>query len=73
MNISGLISGIVSGLLGIYFLGVLLMTRNGIKEIIILILFGIIFIGIGISILFNLSDEDKIEKVRYKKSIAFKK
>ncbi|MBT3642779.1 hypothetical protein HN532_02255, partial [archaeon] len=47
MNLPGIVSGIVSGLLGIYLLIVGLMTSNGFEEIIISIIFGLFFIGVG--------------------------
>ena len=69
MNLPGIVSGIVSGLLGIYLLIVGLMTSNGFEEIIISIIFGLFFIGVGI----NSKREDEIEKVKYKKSVSPKK
>ncbi|MBT6182568.1 hypothetical protein HN604_00960 [archaeon] len=73
MNLPGIVSGIVSGLLGIYLLIVGLMTSNGFEEIIISIIFGLFFIGVGIYMLINSKREDEIEKVKYKKSVSPKK
>jgi len=77
MNVSGVISGIVIGFFGVYLLIVGLMTSNEVGEVVIALLFGLVFVGVGIYMLFHLRQEDAIEKVhekaRYKKSGGSKK
>jgi cadmium resistance protein CadD (predicted permease) len=62
-NISGLISGIALIALGIFLIGVgfNIDDRGGIIAVGI---YGLIALGIGIFMLFNLEKEDKVEQIK---------